>query len=404
MRTIVAVIFLTLATSTAQASVPVSIAKADGTVVRGEFQKCDADTLHAKVDSESQAFPLDQVKSVRFESADNPSKPFAKVFLTDGTQINCAKLRISGGVAKCEFAGTRLAEIPTSDINYVRLAPFRDAVDAEWVNVLAAARVSDQMVVRRNNNAIDYLDGVLGDMTDESVQFEYDDEVIDVKFARIDGFVFFRNVNAKFPRPACTVETTTGSKIAGDAIVADQRQAVVKTLTGHDLKLPLASLSNISFTNRSSIFLSEVKPERVSWQPDVPSTSVNDFAEFFMPRKDRGFRDKQLSLMVDREKRDYKKGIAASSHSELTYRLASDYRKFTAMVGIDPGVAPSGEARLEIWADSKKVFDRLLTGSEDATPVDIDLTGVGRMRIVVGRGEILSDGDFINLCDARLMK
>lgn len=385
----------------------ITISTVSGGSVSGDLKSIADMKLTVIIDEKQTQLPLGELQRVQFANKVDAVEPFAKVYLNDGSQLHCASLTITDGVAACRLQASTIP-IPTRDIQYIRLTPFRPAVAEQWKNVLAAERASDQVVVRRKNDVIDYLDGVLGDMSSEHVKFEFDDEVVDVKLAKIDGMIFFQRSQPKYPRPACTITTTDGSVFASesihisDTVISDTVKTT--TLAGHEIQLPIESLSNITFTNRSSVFLSDLEPEQTVWRSAIASAASNELSQFFQPRYDKGFRNEPLSLMIDGSKREFSKGVAALSHTELTYRLASEYRSFKATIGIDASVAQRGEAKLEIWADSKKVLDRFVRSSDSAIPIDVDLSSVGRMRIVVSKGKVLGDGDYIILCDARLLK
>ncbi len=75
-----------------------------------------------------------------------------------------------------------------------------------------------------------------------------------------------------------------------------------------------------------------------------------------------------------------------------------------ATVGIDDRVRPRGNVRLEIEGDGRPLLDAPVTGADPPRPVDLDLTGVGRLTILVDYGEDMDVADHLDLCDARIVK
>ncbi|NJK41103.1 MAG: hypothetical protein HC934_06675, partial [Acaryochloridaceae cyanobacterium SU_2_1] len=57
------------------------------------------------------------------------------------------------------------------------------------------------MVVRKND-ALDYLEGVLGDVDENTCQFEHEREVISVKRPKIEGLVYAHPRPAELAEPA----------------------------------------------------------------------------------------------------------------------------------------------------------------------------------------------------------
>jgi hypothetical protein len=122
--------------------------------------------------------------------------------------------------------------------------------------------------------------------------------------------------------------------------------------------------------------------------------------QLFHPREDIGLTQKPLTL----DGKVYSKGLAIRSRTELMYRLTDDFRQFHAIVGIDDHVRDGGNVDLVISGDGKVLFSRNITGRDEAVPVDLDITGVKRLRILVDFGQELDIADHLNLCDARITK
>jgi hypothetical protein len=74
------------------------------------------------------------------------------------------------------------------------------------------------------------------------------------------------------------------------------------------------------------------------------------------------------------------------------------------MVGIDDAVRDAGHVELVISGDDRVLFSRTVTGQEKGFPVELDITGVRRLKILVDYGEQMDIADHLNLCDARLTK
>jgi hypothetical protein len=100
----------------------------------------------------------------------------------------------------------------------------------------------------------------------------------------------------------------------------------------------------------------------------------------------------------------YGKGLALRSRTELVYRLPASYRQFIALAGIDAAANAAGNARLTIYGDDRSLFEAEISGNQPAKSIELDVAGVRRLKIVVDFAENLDLGDWINLCDARLVK
>lgn len=96
--------------------------------------------------------------------------------------------------------------------------------------------------------------------------------------------------------------------------------------------------------------------------------------------------------------------MALQSRTVLSYHLPGKFRRFKATVGIDDSVRATGNARLEIKADGKMLWQGELRGSEPARELELDVSGVRRLELVADYGDDLDTGDRVDLGDARVTK
>jgi alpha-galactosidase len=87
----------------------------------------------------------------------------------------------------------------------------------------------------------------------------------------------------------------------------------------------------------------------------------------------------------------------------VVYRLGKRCTTFSAQVGVDDDANGSGSVVFQVWADGDKLFDSgTLTGTMPAMPVQVDVTGKMRLKLVVtnaGDGAALDRADW---ADAQL--
>jgi hypothetical protein len=101
--------------------------------------------------------------------------------------------------------------------------------------------------------------------------------------------------------------------------------------------------------------------------------------------------------------RSFNKGIAVRSRTELVYRLPPGYNRLVATAGIDPAARASGNVRLSIFADDSQLLESEISGDQ-AQPVDVEIAGAKRLKLVVDYGQNFDTGDWLNLCDAKIVK
>jgi hypothetical protein len=100
----------------------------------------------------------------------------------------------------------------------------------------------------------------------------------------------------------------------------------------------------------------------------------------------------------------FSKGLALRSRTELVYRLPAGFGRFTAVAGMEPATSSTGNVHLTIYGDDRPLFETDISGQEPPCAIELDIAGIKRLKIVVDFGKNLDTGDWLNLCDARLLK
>ena len=164
--------------------------------------------------------------------------------------------------------------------------------------------------------------------------------------------------------------------------------------------MPLERVAAVEFPAH---YLSQQRPERAVATPHVkpPAAAAAMVERFYRPRFDEALDGGPLRLA----EREYARGIAFHSRSEVTYLLSEPFSRFTATAGIDDRVRPHGNVRLVIRADDRVLFDRVISGNDAPAPIALDVTGAARLHFLVDYGDDGTDvGDHLDLADARLFK
>ncbi|WP_410631829.1 protein kinase domain-containing protein [Amycolatopsis sp. cmx-4-83] len=100
-------------------------------------------------------------------------------------------------------------------------------------------------------------------------------------------------------------------------------------------------------------------------------------------------------------------GVQECSEADSAeYNISKGYRKFTATAGLDDNSADSGlKVQLEVFGDGRKLLTTVLELNKP-TPVDLDVTGVLRLKIgwqPVKSGSCGDSGNYLNLGEAKLL-
>jgi hypothetical protein len=393
--------------------------KLDGSTVTGAVQSWQDGQLTLA----STAGPVEVAEAdlltVEFSPADSAPNAQSLVELVDGTVVPVADfLESSGqieiGLLAADGSEPQKLAVPLKSVRVVRLQPLDATLEPQWQEIHAVESPSDVLIVRkREGKSLDYLEGVVEEITKEDVAFRLDDDVVRVPRAKVTGVVYHRPVATTPETPRCLVKGSQGLHVAAKAIELDGDQVRFTTMSGVQFAWPLADLRSADFSAGKVLYISDLEPVSQAWQPLVSLPERAKFAaRYGRPRLDRSAAGGPLALFVpDAIRSDapgrvqkFVKGLALRSRTEYVVRLPSGYSRFLAVAGIDPSTQTSGNVMLSIFGDDRLLIESPVVGESAPLPIELDVNGVKRLRVVVDYGQNLDTGDWLNLCNARIVK
>lgn len=383
------------------ASPGVQVQTLAGGSIEGRITALMDESLTVTTDAGEQSLALKDVQSITVAApASALPVPAIRIKLVDESLIVGTSFTVSGAEAHVTQAGGTELLVPTRLIESVRLREPTGPAAAQWDEIAAAERSGDLLVTRKND-ALDFFTGVIHDVTHEAVNFELDGEALKVKRAKVEGLLYHEAGDAQLAPSRGVVSDAAGSQFHVARLKVEGDQLQVRTAAGLEVAFALDRLARIDFAQGNLQYLGELKPESAVWTPYFgdPNSSPATRA-FFQPHFDRSMDGGPLQLGG----KEFTKGIAAHSRTELVYRLPDKFRSFQALVGIDDRLRPGGNVRLTIVGDDRTLFEDTITGKDEPRSLDVDITGVNRLKLLVDFGEMTDVGDALDFCEARILK
>jgi len=374
----------------------------DGRTVNGELTGLDAAELTLTTAEGEAKLPVESLLTLSPKAPPKSPEqpPAARIELVDGSSLAAAEYAVSDGDAKVKLADGLEAELPVARVANVRFGEQTSALAEQWARLLATGATNDLLVVGRNE-VLDYHKGIVRDVTEEQVQFEFEGDVQPVKRSKIYGLIYYRPPAGALPEAACGIVDASGSRWQARSLsLSDQLHW--ETPAGLSLARPLASIRKIDFSHGKIVYLTELEPETLDFTPFFGTAKeVPVIAEFFGPRTNKSLSGGPLKL----GQKVYENGLALHSRTEITYRLPGRFSRLKATAGIDEAVRPHGNVRLVVRADENVLLEETLTGEDEAPlAIDVDLTGARRLSILVDFGDKTDIADHLDLCEARIIK
>jgi hypothetical protein len=381
----------------------------------GELVSLDATAAVLKTGDASAKVPLADVLELRF-SASPPPEPSTgvRIALVDGTRLTVNSFSIAGDKARCETAFGALT-FPVARLAHVRFSISTAKLDEAWSQLLARESKNDLLIVTKKDDVLDFLDGVTGDVGaggegSDKIAFLLDGDEVQVARDKVHGIIFHRRAPG-LPKAACEVRLTGGDVLQVARLKWDAGTLSARLVSGGDVTIPAARLAALDFSAGKIRYLSQLEPRDVKYVPFFEITH-----EY---RRDRSLDGTPLSLAG----KTYSRGLAMHSKTTLRYRIAGDYTRFQAVVGIDDTVRrlanvaekPGDDGkpdeqwipayvRLVISGDGKPLFQSIVKGTDAPRKLDLDVTNVRDLEILVDFGNNVDIADHLDLADAKLLK
>lgn len=372
----------------------------DGQTYYGELTGVDAQGVAFQTPQKRLTIPLGRLSDVSRVTKPRPpaARPTVWIELVDGSQLIGQHYTVADRRAKLQLTSDQTLELPTAIIADVRVQQLDGDLASQWAKITANPAAGDLIVVHKKG-ALDFQPGALGDITDTTVAFTLDDETLQVKRSKVAGLVYYHAARDELPVSICQLVDAGGSRLE----VAEARLAAgslrVTTPAGLKHELPLSEVA--ALTARVQ-YLSDLEPESASWLGFVSGPNMPDAVkQWFRPRFNQAVDGGELKLGGT----VFAKGVAMCSRTELVYRLPpGEFKRLLAVAGIDARARPAGSVRLLIYGDEKTLVESDVLGTHEPLAIDVDLTGVSRLKIVADFGPGGEVMDLFDLCDARILQ
>jgi hypothetical protein len=388
------------------ANVDVELWLSDGTVQSGQLEQLTVDKLAIRQQGESHEFAVGQLRQVRFPNSNPADQTAHEAVLSDGSHLMLGTLRVTGNDAILGWAtGGGELTIPRRALQSVRLMNLPDEMLKAWEKIAQTAHTADVVVIRQQNR-LQQVDGVIGDIDDATVRFQFDGNWIEVRREKIAGLLFVTPAGSRQGLPRGQLVTRDGSQIQLLKFERSDNQLALTTPNGTTLNISLDQIQQIDLAAISTVYLSDVDPETSDVIPyvRVPELAAVD-KKWFAMQRDRRISREPLSMRINGRETVFTKGLGLHGRTELGYRLAGKYQRFLAQAAVDElGGSGAGHLTLVILADGAERYRQTMAAGDPASEINIDLSGVNRMQILVDYGDQNDLGDHLSLGDARFVK
>jgi hypothetical protein len=401
MHTFLPLIFLTALAAPPQFDVQL----VDGVKVFGGLVHWDAAKVTVETSSGRRELDVSKVASIAAHVA--PTKPATKpsvwVDLSDGTRLAALEYTTERGRAKIVLAADEVLDVPTADVQCVRMQPDSEATAIEWSRI-RGKNLRGDVLVTGNQTAIDYHQGAIEDVADQKVRFTLEGKTLGVKRAKVYGLIYYHAASTPAAESSFTIADAAGSRWMATALKLDGDKLEFTVPGGRTVRRGLDQVAQIDLSCGKIVYLSDLKPDVETFTPSPFTLTREELpsrAQFSRVRRDENLEAKSLRILGQ----VYRKGLALQSRSQVVWTLPGKFSRLEAVAGIDDDVRPLGNVHVQILGDGKSLFDRAISGNDkEAVPISVDVSGMRRLTLVVDSQGNFGAGDHLDLGNLRLIK
>ena len=340
--------------------------------------------------------PADQIMKITFPAENGQpetvSDSYIRVTITDHSELAGSTVKSDGQHLSITTEELGKLQIPAQKVKSVLFSKLDDNLRTQW-ELLTKKESRDDLLVIKKGETLDFLPGVVTQFDDTNVLFLYEGNEIPVRREKVFGIIH-PHPYTPAEQVICRIETTAGNSLFVQEISLEDDTFRVRTGPDHFITIPKTQMRLIDFSLGRIVYLSDMPHESVEYTPY--------FDVVWEYQRDKTIDGSALKL----GNQEYSKGLWIHSKTRLTYRLAGDFSRFQALIGIDASVAESGlgHVHVVITADEKVLFEEDISAFTAPQKIDLDITGHRFLSLLVDFGEGLNIGDRLDLVEARLIK
>jgi hypothetical protein len=367
------------------AVVPLRATLTDGKSVEGDFAGVAESKLQLNVDDETQSLAFDELQSVeRLEPDEDATGPTYRVTLAGGSKVAAQDVFVVAENLLIEPRRQAKLSVPLKEVLSIRFRAPAPATDPQWLGLLEQKARGDLLAIRRANDQLDPVPGVIESIAGGVVKFAMDGDTIDAPITKLEGIVLGRTATPS--KTTMQVTDHYGSRFSVAKLLPSKADEPLKLQLSDSVthSVPVEHLSAIFFSGGMQM-LAAVEPAQVDYEGYVQTKLSADLqSTWFAPQADGD------DLVINGE-------------GMIEYRVEDQFTNLAGAVRRDPSVDKAGDVTVEIFVDDQSVWKEVLT---DAQPkgFEVPVDGARRVRF---KTDVAADGDLgdkVRITRPRLLK
>ncbi len=371
-RLVVAILILLAPSAVAQSSI--EVITEDPSPIAADSIQFQPDAITISVAGQSRRLPSIALSSVKFKTSRKPASGNLTVQLRDGSRIRAQSLVGANGKFRCQSTASTF-DLTSDQIDTCEFKKLNANQLEQWKSLLDSSDKADTLVLDRGEDSLDKITGVINGIKPDTVQFDYEGQVVDAPIAKLAGLKFFSRTPASDANIAALVRDTRQNTWFVTSIQStDAGRCQLKLQCGALVDLPIAELMEVDYSKGNFLYLGAIEPlERQSKRRGDLGIEIPGQDALFGPRVVQPPAASPVTSPA----------IEFVGAGSITYRLPKGYSRLLGSVELSPEGELFTECRVSVLLENKKLWEHTFQQPRKSVPIDLAITGDQRLKLVV---------------------
>lgn len=364
----------------------VKVETSAGEIYSGQWNGSTASSIRIQSNSETQEIPFDQIVSMRpLQENASASGPSMNVALIDGSSIFVQDFSMDDASLTIEPRRQAAIKLPIKLVRSIRFRLGAASTDPQWLGMTEKESRSDLMVIRRGNDQLDPIEGVVIGLDLKKLEFELDGDPIEAPLERLEG-VLFRTSQSASSTAVVKINDIYGSTYLTSRLEKSDAADSVEFLIAGQVKhrIEMKHLRSITWAS-GRVMLAGEAAAAVDMKPTlITKVPQNLIQDWFAP----------VSEGDD---------LIAAAGGSIEYRVSKGFQTLAGSAARDDKVVKGGAVSVRILVDDDVQWEQTLTDT-DSKGFRIPIAGALRVRLEVVAGDDGDVGDQVRFSKPRLLK
>ncbi|HAC89633.1 MAG TPA: hypothetical protein DCF63_03230 [Planctomycetaceae bacterium] len=315
------------------------------------------------------------------------------VSLHDGSHFGPIAVSGNAQTIRLQLTSELAIQLPATAIQAIQLQTLSDVQKPQWQSITQSRIAGDTLVLVRSADSLDKIEGIIGAITDEKIEFEFGGQQISAPRSKLAG-LRFHSPPASIASTKAVVRDVWGNFWNATQLISssDHQRLDLVLAGGTDISLPLSAIHSIDWSLGSTQYVADLTAlDRKRLSTVSLAVAIPGDDQLF------GAQPIRLSGSSGTSLRFQGGGI-------ITYRVPTDYSRLAGTVYLAPSGTRFSACQVQVKLEDKTIWNAELTQPADRVELDVPVASDQRIHISVKPLVEYPVGDVVVWQELRLLK